>query len=223
MKAFIIFRDRVTYAQRCFFALRQADLEVVIVDHGSTWPAALSLLYYWEARGVTVLRRGTGHPRGLWSWQPFRDSACESGERYIVTDPDVVPSEDCPADWVQHLSLMLDKYPQKLKAGLGLRTDNLPDHYSRKQQVIDWEAKFWQFPIGDGAYGAPLDTTLAMYRGGSGFELDGALRTGFPYVADHLAWHENLENPTDEQRWYYDHAERGMSHWAPKGRSAWGD
>lgn len=221
MKAFVIFRDRVTYARYCLKALMDAQLEVVIVDHGSTWPAALSLLRSWEARGITVLRRGGGHPRGLWGWEPF--NVARGSERYIVTDPDVVPALDCPPDWPQHLGSLLDKYPDRTKAGLGLRIDNLPDHYSRKQQVVGHETQFWQYPLGDGAYRADIDTTLALYREGSGFDLDGALRTGPPYIGEHLAWYEDLENPTDEQRWYYDHAERGLSHWAPRGKSAWND
>jgi hypothetical protein len=222
VKAFIIFRDRVTYARRCMTALLAADLEPVVVDHGSTWPEAVTWLEHLDRSAITVLRREGGHPRGLQAWPPFRKAA--GSERYIATDPDVVPSGGCPRDWPQHLGRLLDAYPAGAKAGLGLRTDNLPDHYSRKRQVIEWEAQFWQHPVGgDGAYWASIDTTLAMYREESGFQLEGAIRTGAPYLADHLPWHENLENLTAEQRYYYEHAERGVAHWAPRGLSAWGD
>lgn len=223
MKAYIIFRDRVTYGRRCFLSMMVAGLEPVVVDHGSTWQPATEWLQHLEADGYTVLRRGGGHPRGLWGWQPFWNMAVEAGERYVVTDPDVVPSEGCPVDWPDHLSWLLDKYPAGIKAGLGLRTDNLPDHYARKQQVIEWEGRFWNHEIGDGAYRAGIDTTLAMYRAGAGFDLDGALRTSMPYMADHLAWHENLDELNLEQQYYYEHAERGISHWAPRGKSAWND
>ena len=110
------------------------------------------------------MRRGGGHPRGLWDYAPFGETRGDG--RYIVTDPDVVPAADCPRDWPARLSALLDKYPQATKAGLGLRTDDIPEHYSRRDQVISWEAGFWTHPAGDGAYWAAIDTTLAMYREG---------------------------------------------------------
>lgn len=220
MKAYIIFRDRVTYALACAEAMRAANLQPVIVDHGSTWPSAVAWLKQLEDRGTEVLYRGGGHPRHMWDWGPFLDSRGTS--RYVVTDPDVVPSHKCPLDWPRRLSGLLDEYPGSAKAGLGLRIDNLPAHYSRRQQVIDWEDQFWQDEVEPGVYRAPLDTTLAMYRERSRFELDG-LRTGDPYVADHLAWHENLDDLPPETLYYYSHVERGISHWTSHGVSAWGD
>ena len=222
MKAFVIFRDRVTYAQKCVAALQAAGLKPVIVDQGSTWPEAVAWLAWQESGGRTVLRHGDAHPRSLWGWLPFEQQV--TGQRYVVTDPDVIPAEDCPRDWAAHLGQLLDDHPDVAKAGLGLRTDNLPEHYARRQQVIDWEQKFWNHPAGDGAYRAGVDTTLALYREGQpSFELGSALRTGPPYMADHLPWHENLDDLPDEISYYYEHAVPGIAHWAPKGRSAWGD
>jgi len=220
MKAFIIFRDRVSYGRACVDAMAKAGLDPVVVDQGSTWPAAKTWLGELEAAGTEVLYRGGGHPRDLWRWQPFRES--RGPERCVVTDPDVIPSPECPLDWPDRLSFLLDKYPGLWKTGLGLRIDNLPDHYSRKQQVIDWEDQFWKDEEEPGVYRAPIDTTLAMYREGAGFGMD-AVRTGFPYVADHLAWHENLDALRLETAYYYEHAERGISHWAQRGHSAWGN
>lgn len=221
MRAFIIFRDRVSYARRCMVAMMAAGLEPVIVDHGSTWPPAVVWLDHLEQSGVTVLHRGGGHPRALWHWEPFQD-ARGVAERYVVTDPDVVPSGGCPADWPAHLAEILDRYPGYSKVGLGLRTDNIPGHYARRQQVIDWEAQFWVYPAADGTYRAPVDTTLALYQAGSGFDMN-SLRTGPPYTADHLAWHEDLDSLPDEIRHYYEHAEPGISYWAARGHSAWGN
>lgn len=220
MKAFVIFRDRVSYGTRCVAALESAGLEPVVVDHGTTWPAALTWLRQLELSGVTVLYRGGGHPRQMWEWGPFQQTAGTS--RYIVTDPDVVPADGCPADWPQHLSKVLDAYPGVTKAGLGLQTGNLPDHYPRKQQVISWESQFWTDETEPGVYRAAIDTTLALYRGQSPFLMD-AVRTGHPYVADHLAWHENYDALPAETAYYYEHAERGISYWAARGHSAWGN
>ena len=231
MKAFIIFRDRRTYGQQCVAALLKAGLDPVVVDHGSTWEPALDWLDDLQQDGITVLRRGGGHPRGLWTWAPFRE-LCGMADRYIVTDPDVVPTVSCPPDWPARLSGVLAEYPGYCKAGLGLRTDNLPEHYQRREHVIAWEAQFWQNPVAGGLnpvagglYPGIVDTTLAMYLplgDWPGFGMS-ALRTGFPYVADHLAWHEDLDNLDDELTYYHEHAEPGISYWTTRGRSAWGD
>ena len=226
MKAFIIFRDRVTYASRCAAALTEAGLDVVIADHGSTWPPALAWLAEAEADGVPVLRRGGGHPRGLWSYPPFNE--LRGADRYLVTDCDVVPSGDCPADWPEKLGELLDAHPRAVKAGLGLRTDDIPESYQRRDQVIAWESQFWQYPVADTpvpAYWAGIDTTLAVYRENAGFVLETMLnlRTAPPYLASHLAWHEDLDDPAEEIRYYYAHAEPGISHWTTRGHSNFGN
>lgn len=223
MKAFVIFRDRVSYARRCVAALLAVGLEVVIVDHGTTCPEALVWLDEL-APGFTIVRCGPGHhPRDLWNHAWFREM-CGS-ERYVVTDPDVVPSEDCPTDWLQRLNSVLDEHPGCRKAGLGLRIDRIPAHYTRRDQVIEWERQFWQRPLADGVYEAAIDTTLALHAplrdlGSHSFA---ALRTGPPYVADHLAWYEDFANLPDDVRHYHDHAEPNISFWTLAGRSAWGD
>lgn len=224
MKAFIITRDRCTYAQLCLTTLAAAGLEPVIVDHGSTWPEALTWLDMLEATGTTVLRRGGGHPREMWNWLPFRVLA--GVDRYVVTDPDVVPSDDCPLDWPERLGDLLDRYPGYRKAGLGLRTDRIPETYQWRDKVMSWEPQFWQTEVEPGVYAAGVDTTLAMYHPlttHSVFGLDGALRTGHPYVADHLAWYEDLDELTPEIQHYVEHAEPGISHWTRKDKSNWGN
>lgn len=224
MRAFVIFRDRVTYGRACVAALQAAGLEVVVADHGTTYPQALAWLDDLAGRGVTVKRCGAGHhPRDLWAHDWFRD-AC-GGERYVVTDPDVVPSEDCPPDWLQHLEAILDKHPDCRKAGLGLRIDRIPVHYRRRAQVVEWERQFWARQVAPGLFEAPIDTTLALHAPlapgeGHGFA---ALRTEAPYVADHLAWYEDLDNLPGDLRHYHEHAEPGISFWTLAGRSAWGE
>ena len=223
LKAFIIFRDRVTYGQRCVTALLKAGLDVVVADHGSTWPPALDWLDDLQQDGIAVLRRGGGHhPRDLWTWEPFRE-ACGDG-RYIVTDPDVVPSEDCPADWPDVLGEALDRTGRP-KAGLGLRLDRIPEHYQRREQVLSWEAQFWDNPVDGGLFDAIIDTTLALYRPltESPVVRGDAVRTGPPYVADHLAWYEDLEDLTPELRHYHEHADPGISYWTLPGKSVWGN
>jgi hypothetical protein len=219
MRAFIIFRDRVTYGRLCFKAMQDAGLEVFIVDHGTTWPEAVEWLVELKKSGIQVID-DYGHPRDLWE-RPWFRAICAS-EQYVVTDPDVVPSEGCPLDWPQRLSELLRKYPTYHKVGLGLRIDNLPLHYQKRGDAIGWESHFWDTPVEDNVFHADVDTTLAVHlptmeMGAHSFR---ALRTGFPYVADHLAWHEDLDNLSPEMQYYHEHAERGMCSWTLPGRGA---
>lgn len=222
MKAFIIFRDRVTYARRTVAAMMAAGVEPVVVDHNSTWPPAVKWLKHLERTGVQVLYRGGGHPRGLWAWEPFQQ-ACGQDDRYIVTDPDTPPSEGCPKDWPAHLGRVLDSYPCT-KAGMGLKITDIPVHYPRRDHVIEWEGQFWRRPVAPGIFDAIVDTTLALHQplSSRGCHDMNAVRTGPPYTADHLAWYEDPGALPEEIRYYHENAEPGISYWTIGGRSAWG-
>lgn len=215
MKAYIIFRDRVTYGNLCLEAMQRAGLETTVVDHGSTWPEAVEWLRDLQESGVQVVHDGGGNPRDLWMRDWFR--AVNARERYVVTDPDTIPSEGCPLDWPQRLSEILDRHPNYHKAGLGLRIDRIPEHFARRPDVLAWEAHFWEQRVGDGVFHADIDTTLAVHAPMTdvGCHSFSAVRTDFPYVADHLAWYEDYASLSDELRYYYGHAEPGISCWTP--------
>lgn len=224
MHAFVIARDRVTYTARCVTALHRAGLSVVIVDHGSTWPPMVDWLDHMEHHEdprYSVWRDVNRHPRDLWRPGGPINALVEVGERYIVTDCDVVPDEGCPTDWRQIMAAYLNYFPHVRKVGLGLRTDDLPEHFEHRAAVREWEARF-QYPgaapviynPGARAVWADVDTTFAMYQGydpAKPFRLGPTLRLGAPYVARHLPWYENSGSLTPEQRYYREHAVHG--HW----------
>lgn len=230
MKAFVITRNRVTYTRLCVDALLAAGLGVIIVDHGSTWPPMLDWLSGIDRpRGTAVWGDRNWHPRDLWRAGGPIALNVRPGERFIVTDCDIMPDRDCPADWVGQLGQLLDEQPAARKAGLGLRTDDLPAHYARADEVREWERAFQNVADGghlhhtvalDTAVWADIDTTLALYRNElrgvdplspEPFRLGPALRTRLPYVAQHLAWYEDSANPTPEQVFYRKRAQYG--HW----------
>lgn len=234
MKAFVVCRDRVTYADACVKALLAANLQVHIVDHGSTYPPMRQWLRgsnnpIWQGlqlpRGNSITGAPNRHPRDLWLPDGTIQRVVEPGERFIVTDCDIVPDPGCPADWVDRLAWMLDRLPSAKKVGLSLRTDDLPACYERAPMVREWERQFQAVPDGgvlnfmpgDGAgVMADIDTTLALYRRFEPFALGPAVRLRPPYVARHLAWYEDTANPTPEQMYYRERAAYG--HWrAPEG------
>lgn len=213
MKAVVIFRDRVTYAQACCAALDAAGLDVHIVDHGSTWPAAVDWLA--TAPYAVHLRYDNHHPQSLWTWDRFRHIV-GSHEPFVVTDCDVLPPtrEESPS-WVAHLRACLHDNPDRVKIGLGLRINDLPET-PLAARVREWEAQHWQNAMsGRQLYGAAVDTTLAMYQPlirFPHFALGPAARTAGPHLARHLPWYES-GTPDPELAYYRDHMNVDYSHW----------
>jgi len=218
-------RDRVSYAQQCLEALRRTEGidDIYLVDHRSTyipmldWLGSVAGPYTrgGTAGRVHVLWHDNAHPRDLWSNGTLA-AALRPDERFIVTDCDVVP--DAPSDWLVWLATALDRYPGMVKAGLGLRVDDLPERYAHRERVQTWESQWTTAsritPYGDHlVYRSPVDTTLALYRRLEPFAMEPAIRSTHPYVARHLTWYENSARPTEEQRWYYRQATPGVSHW----------
>jgi hypothetical protein len=186
---------------------------VIVVDHASSWPAAVLWLQELEDAGQRVMRRGSNaYPWQLWEWEPFQRLMCADDQPYVVTDPDVIPSEECPADWPWYLAGLLERQRGKvIKAALGLRLDRLPKD-ERAREVREYEHVFWRDAHEEqGFYRANTDTTLAVYQPFTEvpfFTLGPAVRSGFPYVAHHLAWYERGE-PSPELAYYRAHGDPG--------------
>ncbi|HEX8108513.1 MAG TPA: glycosyltransferase family A protein [Kofleriaceae bacterium] len=229
MKAIIIARDRVTYTRACVLGLAATPGidEIHIVDHGSTYEPMTAYLggiggdrtftNGGQAR-VHVHWRGNDHPRSLWT-NGTLDVIVRHDERFLVTDCDIEP----PADpgWLEHLGALLDLNPRAVKAGCGLRTDDLPDEYEHADRVRMWEAGYQGFGTlqrdsasGLAWFNASVDTTLALYRGLEPFNLDPAVRSAdVRFMARHLSWYVDSANLAEDERYYRAHALNGVSHW----------
>lgn len=215
---FVICRDRLTYLRRLLSWLEAAGQErIVLVDNESVYPPLLE--FYEETRHEVVRCRNFSFCH-LSPW--LSGVVCERarGEHYVVTDPDVVPSEECPLDALDHLRLVLDRHAEVEKAALGLRIDDLPDCFAHKGSVLAWEAQFWKNPAEPGVFRAMTDTTFALYRPGCRYDYS-AVRTGPPYVARHLTWYEDSASPTDEVRFYRSRIQPGTSTWSEERIPEW--
>lgn len=196
---FVNCRDRVATLVELVSWLERAGCEEIhLLDNDSAYEP---LLDYYERTPHTVVRLGRNYGRlALFEAPGVLDRA--AGRPYVYTDPDVVPAPDCPLDALDHFAELLARYQTVSKAGFGLRIDDLPDHYAHKEAVLTWEQQFWERALEPGVYYAPVDTTFALYRPGSGFVIDSAIRTGPPYVARHDTWYLDLAHPGDEERFY---------------------
>ena len=155
--------------------------------------------------------------KALWRHKPSRKRFCD--DYYIYTDADLVLDEDCPADIVDRMfDLLKNTYPYAFKIGPSIRIDNLPDCYDRKQEVIDWESRYFEHPVDNGLYRAPIDTTFALYRPRIGLSRRVSLesyRMAAPYQIVHLPWYENSSAPTEEENYYKSHC-RHVTAWSNK-------
>jgi len=210
-------RDRRACLEQMIAWLRPAGYSnLVILDNASTYPPLLEYLRALDDETLVFrLTRNLG-PRALWASGLIGEL---SDVPFVYTDPDVVPTEECPGDAVLELSELLRVHRRASKAGLGIRIDDIPERYAEKSAVQSWEARFWQRPLARNCYDAMVDTTFALYRPGSWHQLQ-AVRSAPPYLARHLPWYADSSKPTPEERYYAEHALSHMTSWGGKEVSA---
>ncbi|MGE8682713.1 MAG: hypothetical protein ACN6PE_29135 [Achromobacter marplatensis] len=185
-----------------------------IIDNASTYPP---LLAYLETSPHHVHRmpKNYGH---LVLWDSGRFDDIIKHQNFVLSDCDILPDNECPADVVEQLANVLDRYTNFTKVGLSLRINDLPDHYSLKAKVLEWEAPFWEHPLEGGKlYEAALDTTFAYYRPGIGPKDQRwwrSIRTAAPLTARHLPWYANTSQLSQEDIYYQTHLKEMSSQWS---------
>lgn len=212
--------NRLVYLQALVDSLRSMGYEnLYVIDNASTYGP---LHDYYETSGLRVfyLTDNVGY-LALWRTEVFKNFI---QNHYVYTDPDVLPSEKCPHDFLALFYQVLRDIPRASKTGFGLRLDDLPNHNPLKSIVLEHEMPFWENPLNELLYAAPIDTTFALYRPKTkgGWWLP-AIRTGAPFVARHLPWYENPADPTAEQSFYLQTVQHA-THWSDFSRhvvSSW--
>jgi hypothetical protein len=195
--------NRLEYPKQLIGWLEAAGMHnIYIIDNASTYSPVLEW-YKITPHTVFQLDKNLGF-EALWRTVIFQRFV---KSYYIYTDPDIVPKEDCPLNAVELFINLLQKYPEIDKVGFGLAIDDLPEYYTLKPKVVNWENRFWQHEIEKDIFIAPIDTTFALYRPGAkgGSELK-ALRTGGRYIARHLPWYIDPECLSAEEKYYIEHS-----------------
>lgn len=207
--------NRLTYLKCLIDRLERAGYtNIYIIDNASTYQPLLDY-YVNTPYHVYRLNQNVGY-LSLWQtgiYKQFRN------HYFVYTDSDVVPDEMCPDDFLVHFYRLMRRYPRASKVGFSLRIDNLPDYFPHKEQVLQWESRFWQSPLPKEkavpAYRAAIDTTFALYRPnvrGGAYYHDFMIRTGEPYTACHLPWYSNPESMSAEDKYYAEQAATS-THW----------
>ena len=127
-------------------------------------------------------------------------------EKYVVTDPDLLPYTETPGNIISHLEKILDNYPSFNHVGLSLEIKDIPLTNPLRERIMHHESQYWPpraKKINEELLIAPIDSTFAMYRKTSNFFLRfPAIRTNRPYTLKHMDWYISKENPTDEMTYY---------------------
>lgn len=199
----LVSRDRPVSLGRLVGWLERAGCENIhVVDMDSSSP---DLIGYLDSSPHHVHRLSDNRgPHSLWPSGVI--ASITGGRPFVLSDPDVVPIEECPSDAIEVFADALQRYPTLVKAGFGLQLDDIPDDYEHASDVRAWESQFWRRRIRGRLYSARIDTTFALYRSDAEFSLGPAARTGYPYLARHLPWYERSGRLSDEEAYYRAHA-----------------
>jgi hypothetical protein len=184
---------------------------IFIIDNDSKYPP---LVKYYETCPYKVFRldRNVGH-LALWKTGLYKQFI---NDYYVYTDPDVVPVEECPENFLETFHEALKKHRMAKKIGFSLKIDDLPESFNRKAEVIKWETEINKGESYDEIlYRAQVDTTFALYRplarnGANPYHL--TFRTKYPYCARHLPWYIDSSNLSDEDFFYIQNATTS-THW----------
>lgn len=193
---------------------------IVILDNCSTYAP---LINYLNELDVTVIRlkKNYGH-LALWKCGLFNDVILS--KPFVLTDCDIIPDSNCPADFLIHFYRELKNNDHLTKVGFSLSIDDIPDQYSRKEEVLNWELKHWE-PLkykSSGFFQVPIDTTFALYRPGVKPYMKQwwySSRSNYPYFARHFPWYitENTSEELIEEESYYVKSLSSLSsHWYSK-------
>lgn len=205
-------RNRLTTLKEMLARLELAGIQrIIILDNDSSYEPLLQ--YYRNTpHEVRYLGKNLGFV-ALWD-SPLFDEIRK--DYFVYSDPDIVPTPECPNDFMSVFFEELQRYKDLDKVGFSLLIDDLPDASPIKEQVIAFEEQYWKQRLGGRLYRAPIDTTFAMYRPGrrGGFWLKAA-RTCKPYSARHMPWYIDPKNASEEELYYRRHAD-ASSYWTER-------
>ena len=184
---------------------------ILLVDNDSTNPRLMEL---FNDPKIQVVRLGRNAMHKA-PWESMAVRFAVKNDPYLLSDPDINFTSETPKNLIPKLVSLLNKYPDINKVGVALRIDNLPDSFAQKQEVIDWESRFWSkdLEIEKDVYKADVDTTFALYRPHTWWFLSPSARVAGPYTGIHEPWYQDSSNPTADFVYYSARASRNVSTW----------
>lgn len=185
------------------------DEKIIIIDNGSTYPQLLEWYEMLIGKIDVRFHKNEGH-LALWATGLYK----ELGEYFIYTDADIVLPDNLPLDWKEIMYNTMMKYPEYKKIALGLRIDDLPEHYLFKYQVKRNEGRWWLEQVEPNIFKADTDTTFALMKnfGDNCYQSLRICRDDL--ICRHHGWYLCLDTLDEEERYYLDHLENTMTQYS---------
>lgn len=206
-------RNRLTFLKKMLEVLNDKGYKnIFIIDNDSNY---LPLLEYYETIPYKVFRlKDNVGFLAFWKTGIYKEF---QANYFVYSDSDVVPTENCPSDFLQLFLDRMRKDEKLMKVGLGLKIDDLPDHFKNKKDVISWESQYSKISIDEQFYLSNVDTTFALYRpfmsgGASRLKM---YRSKAPIEAYHMPWYNNSTELSEEEIFYINNA-KTSTHWTSK-------
>jgi FkbM family methyltransferase len=118
-------------------------------------------------------------------------------DKFILTDPDLEFDENIPANFIEIMVSLSDKY-QCSKLGLALKIDDFNEMYNgvyvNNKTIYEHETEFWVNRIDDNEYElyhARVDTTFHIFNKKVAYDND--IRIAGNFTVKHIPWY--LNNP----------------------------
>ncbi len=126
---------------------------------------------------------------------------------YVYTDPDVLPIETCPKNFLQRLMKILDENREMRKVGLGLVWEDIT--FFDKDYYKKIESNFYHGSrVGENLHFIQVDTTFALYSNVRHYNLRFSLCTTGDLRAYHLPWYFDYDNLPEDEKYYLEHADK---------------
>lgn len=204
------FNRLTTLKALCEYADLLPGTNVKIIDNGSTYPPLLDWYRHCK-RNVVMLGENVGH------LAPWRTGIVRQDREpyYVVSDSDLDMSM-VPLDVLDVLRSALERFPTRVKVGVGLEIADLPATRLVKTVKAEQE-RYWRHRVkgkpgvAEPFFMAPVETTFALYRHGQRAASGPALRTDRPYVARHVPWYGVPGQLSEEELYYLQSAKREES------------
>lgn len=207
---FINARDRLGVLKKLIDWLLDAGYRnLIILDNNSTYQPLLEYYNNIERirRGhvkIVRFRENLGY-KALWLSGILEKMKISTP--YVYTDPDVLPIERCPKNFVKKLMEILNSNHEIRKVGLGLVWEDIT--FFDKEETQRRESNFYAgSQIGDNLFYAQVDTTFALYSNVRHYSLRFSLRTTGNLMAYHLPWYFDYDNLPDDEKYYMQHADK---------------
>jgi len=204
----LINRDRLSCTEKLVDQLLLLGYtNLYILDMDSSYPTLLS--WYKDNKNFTLIQsENTGH-KTLWEKNLLRNLFSEH-EWVAVTDSDIALSPDTPKGFIEQMITVAKDFRTD-KVGLAIKYKDITNPHLFK--IIEpIESNYWKNRLPHPrytTYSAPVDTTLCVVRPNKPFQYQ-AVRLA-DWSIQHLDWYMDFEKLTEEQTYYFEHADPKVS------------